>query len=236
MRRIGILFYCFLQCGSLHAVFLPTGLTPADSYYLVFTTNSTYAATFSTIAEYDALVEAEATQVGSLVSDLTGWRVIGSTAYIDARDHLSDVTNGSFPIWDLASNKIADSGADLWDGSIDNPLTYNQFGVDMTGTGSQLAQTGTDTDGTAFGTNFFGNAADGAANVVRRGDITATDGTWISRDAGNRSGARRLYAISSLIVGVPEPAAYGLLAMSLTVCCVAFKRRREQKLHRSKIR
>lgn len=108
-------------------VTVPTDLNPGDQYRLVFVTNGARNALSTDIADYNDFVTAQANLSTELAALGTTWFAIGSTSTVSARDNTGTDAGGGVPIYlpvagDLS---IADDYADLWDGTIDNPLNID---------------------------------------------------------------------------------------------------------------
>ena len=106
----------------------PPGLNPGDQFRVVFVTSGTRDAESSNIAEYDAFVSSAATAggLGTYQGNPLTWFALGSTPpNVSAISRLPTISPGLY----LADGtKIADSGADLWDGTIDSPLNRTELG------------------------------------------------------------------------------------------------------------
>ncbi len=124
------------------AAFAPTaqaGITLLDNYTgayrIAFNTTGQYTAASSTITDYDALVEAEAAGTSGAaidISDITGWKVIGSTVAVNARVNTDTVGSGGandVPIYNVNGVRIADGNTHLWNtefGFQDGSLTREE--------------------------------------------------------------------------------------------------------------
>ena len=195
------------------AVPVPAGNNPAtgvpwvngDTYRLTFITSSMPGATLTDIADYNALVQALADAAG--LGDAT-WKVIGSTADIDARDNTltnPDVDGVGEAIFLIdGTTVVANNYADLWDGGV-------QHIIDQTETGDTKTHwpfTGTYTDGTtAAGKPNSGGGVLGSTGQVSQGDGSVTT-HWIWRQwtADPPATALPLYALSDpLVFGGDDP-------------------------------
>ncbi|MCZ6699364.1 MAG: hypothetical protein O7D94_10580 [Planctomycetota bacterium] len=120
--------------GSVAAapITTPTGLLPGDQYRLAFVTSTTRDATSTVIGVYNTFVTGVANAVPELLALGTTWTAIGSTSAVDARDNTSTnpiTSDPSVPIYLLNDTLLATGNADLWGGSIANPLKINEQGV-----------------------------------------------------------------------------------------------------------
>ncbi len=72
-------------------VTVPPGLSPGDTYRLVFFTGDTTTATSTNIADYNAFVTAEADSVVALADLGAIWTVLASTESVNVRTKLPAV-------------------------------------------------------------------------------------------------------------------------------------------------
>jgi hypothetical protein len=199
-------------------------------YRIAFNTTGHYTAISSTITEYDALVEAEAqgTSGDTIdISDITGWKVIGSTVGMNARVNTDTVGSGGsndVPIYNVNGVRIADGNATFWNttfGAYDEdnlgPGFYTfptaddhlAFILHVNGNnpgGGNRTWTGTLAGG---GTNTGNELGDITDNKVGQADNRQLDAKWATwGPAGNPSPNTHpylLYGMSPVINGVSEP-------------------------------
>jgi hypothetical protein len=117
---------------QLHAGFaLPP--PPVGQYRLAFVTSMGTDATSTNIADYNEFVTEAADDAPALSVLSTTWTVIGSTADISAT--LNTMTDPGpigptgVPIYRLDGTPIADDYDDLWDGTLDAPLSFRKQGL-----------------------------------------------------------------------------------------------------------
>ncbi|MHC4743277.1 MAG: hypothetical protein ACYS8Z_15285, partial [Planctomycetota bacterium] len=152
-----------------------------DEYRFAFHTSATTAATFTDIGNYNAWVQglADASPLNIGADDGATWKVIGSTAAVDARDNTSTnpAVNGSgHAIFLLdGSTLVANNYADLWDGEIQNPIGITELGTAWT----YWPWTGTMTDGTAGTGGSAGNPL-GSTGQVGQGQADSVI-NWVWR-------------------------------------------------------
>ena len=130
---------------------IPTDLA-SDKFRLIFITYQGHPATSTDIENYNAYVQSQANAGDALAgikAHSSSFRVLGSTADVDARDNTyttyTDDEPG-VPIYWLNGNKVADDYADLYDGSWDdeaNPTLRNGNTTSPT-----VIWTGSSTNGT----------------------------------------------------------------------------------------
>ena len=203
IRRLLVAFALLLAVpASAQVTLVPPGLSPGDTYHLVYVTSSTRNSIPTDIAEYDdfvqGLADTEDIGVGSPIGDIT-WKVIGSTS-VDAIDHMG---SSLAPIYRLGGVLVANGTADLWDGALIAPINVDEEGV----TREVLMSTGTEVSG--VGATLGATPLMLGSTSVRLADSGATDETWI--ESGFFSSAaigRAFYGISDpLTVAGPIPSA-----------------------------
>jgi len=177
----------------------PLGLSPGDPYRLAFVTSSGPTAQATNIDDYNTFVTNAANGQMALAGLGTTWKVIGSTAAVDACDNTgtNPIATG-VPIYLLDGvSKLADNNADLWDGSVGHALNVTE-----TGATQAALQIWT-------GTTSAGIKANGAFakylgfDAVVAGSNAATDLTWISANGYDNFTEKPLYALSGVLI-VPE--------------------------------
>ena len=189
-----------------------SGINPAtgaawafgDTYRLVFVTSGTTQATSADIADYNAFVQAAADASALGLADAT-WKVIGSTAAVDARDNTSTNTavNGTGEAIFLldGSTIVANDYADLWDNSLDH-----QIDMDENGTGGLTGRifAGTNTNGTAR-TRPLGNTNPEDLKVTT-GEMHDPGGHWLVQYNSGTTAWHSVYGLSDpLTIGGGDP-------------------------------
>jgi hypothetical protein len=213
MRYSGIRLLAFgtlvlVTTSSVAApVTLPPDLNPGEPYRLVFVTSTTRDATSSNIGNYNAFVSSVAASVPELAALGTNWRAIASTASVDARDNTNTNPNTStgVPIYNLAGLRVADNYADLWNGTLDAAILYDESGIQA----SQPVWTGSESDGTAH----LGGLGDGSFAAF--GLSFTTNFTWMFEESQTLGTSQRFYAISGLLP-VPEPGTIAITCIAIT--------------------
>jgi len=112
---------------------------------LVFITADTYSAYDSNIADYNALVTAEADSVPALAALDTTWSVLGSTSTVSAINNIG--ADPGVPIYNLEGYEIASDVPYLVTGDWYNTILYDENGDDFETGGQLFAWTGTQPNG-----------------------------------------------------------------------------------------
>lgn len=212
--------------GTAHAlpITLPPGLSPDSPYRLAFVTAGLFAASSTDIGVYNSYVTTEATASPELAVLGTEWKVIGSTATVDAKTNTATdpVTNPSVPIYNLAGLRIADSYSDFWDGTLINPINVDQYGV----TWAQKVFTGTNTSGGGISDYQLGSNS----SRVQYGESQLANSGWTSIDWLGSFTTLHYYAISNVLgqqtSPVPEPTTIFLLGAGLAGLTAAVRRKK----------
>ena len=133
----------------------PSGLGAGTKFRLLFVTSTARSATATNIATYNTFVQNRAKAGHSAISDSCGnlFKVVGSTATVDARDNtLTTSTSTGARIHWLNGGKLADNYADFYDGTWDSYGRRDESGGSYTPAGSgytgKTVYTGTRTNGT----------------------------------------------------------------------------------------
>ena len=130
----------------------PSAVARGAKFRLLFITDNWHNASDTSISRYDTHVQYWANLGHSaIVPYKAQFKAIGSTATVDARDHVG-ATGTGVPIYWLNGARVADDYTDFWDGSWDaNAGTdrRNRLGqASNAGTRSNWPWTGTKTNGT----------------------------------------------------------------------------------------
>ena len=188
----------------------PSDLRPGDQYRLVFV-SSTHRGTTAFIETFNQFITDRANSVPELAALGTTWKAIMSTnpasgvPAIAAWDNTG--TNPSIstgvPLYSTSGKLIATSNADLWDGSIANPIQASESG----GFGGPYVWTGT--------YPVFGAAQDHPMGTqdIYIGDRDAySDTSWAAAQTAqpylpdDTRETWAIYGMSGVLTVVPEPA------------------------------
>ena len=213
--------------ASAAIVTTPVGLSPGDQYRLAFVTTTLRDATSSNIADYNDFVTLAANSEPDLADLGATWTAIASTETIDARDNTG--TNPFFtgePIYLLDGTKIADNYADLWDGTINQPLDIFQTGATAP---FVPIFTGTGTNGVASLGNELGIFC--CFNKVMVGTTQFPFAKWIlDEPVFGIETNKRFYAISSQLTVAAVPLPGALILFGSGLACLAVLRRRNRSV------
>lgn len=216
---IAVMAMVVLAQAALAALPRPSGsdINPAtganwangDTYRLAFITSAKHDAISTDITVYNTWVQGLAdasTAYDISAADGVTWNVIGSTAYVDARDNTSTnptVGDPNAPILLLDTTTIvAVDNFDLWDGVIQNIINITETGTTLTG----WPWTGTMIDGT-LRTGGINGGPLGSSGEVGQGDSSKTaDWVWRAWTMDPPGGSNNMYALSDpLVVGGLDP-------------------------------
>ena len=149
----------------------PTAVAAGAKFRLLFLSSTKRNATATDIATYNTFIQTRAAAGHTDIRDYSaGFRVVGCTAAVDARDNTKTTyttTDKGVPIYWLNGAKAADQYEDFYDGSWDDEANdKNESGTDAHDT-SQVPNwplTGCDHDGTAEGALGSGQVTVGRPN------------------------------------------------------------------------
>lgn len=195
---------------------IPAGLGPGDQFRVAFVSSEKRDALSSNIADYDQFVTGLAVAAGidTYFGSPVTWQVLGSTSSVSA---ISRVPLTSPPLYDIYGSKVADSGADLWDGTIDSAIFYDERGFAAV---DEAVFTGTLPDGSAAefplgGGLGFALTGYGLAHFVITNDLWVRQGDRLSAEPAQLYGVSGVLTVPSA-AAVPEPASLTLVLVGLT--------------------
>ena len=171
---------------AIGGLLVQDGLDPGDTYQLVFITSQSVRATSTDIATYNIHVQSAADAAGIGASEGVTWSAIASTPTVHARDNA--LVGPDTPIFAMNMRLVATGFADLWDGSINQPINLTEFGR----TNNTDPWTGTNANGTAATGATLG-ASSGRAWC---GNPASTGIRWVHNQTPPTSQSRPLYALS----------------------------------------
>jgi hypothetical protein len=220
---VGCIFAMFSTPPLFASIVFPNVIGP---YRIAYVTAERLTAASSNIDDYNAFVTLHAPTGDPRLVGLT-WRAIASTPATDARTNtFTTSTDTDYPIYNTNGQLIANSNADLWDGTLANPISFTQTGgLPTSGT---FVWTGSLPDGTGWSSAHYELGAGFVNNGA--GQSTATGNTWIKYGGINTEGTLHLYGISSPLSNsgdVPEPSSLVIFGTSFSMFgLVWFLRRR----------
>jgi hypothetical protein len=189
---------CLINETAVAAPFLPAGVTPGSPYHLVFITRDPRDGVSSNIADYNTFVNDQAALNPVLTGNNVGvtYFAIGSTTTVDANANAVV----SAPVYNFFGQKVADSFVDMWDGSLDTAVRYDQF----VNSGFPDLYTGTEAAGLGFAGSELGTANPRAG----LGNLATSD--WVTNATTPQASAYAFYGLSEVIIApasttVPEP-------------------------------
>ena len=136
----------------------PSGLSDGDQFRLIFVTSGTGDATSSNIGVYNTFVQNRAAAGHMEIRAYSSqFRVVGSTAAVDARDN-TKTTGTGVPIYWLNGAKVANNYADFYDANWSNEANpKNESGEGFTVSAENLIiYTGTNDIGQGVNNNELG--------------------------------------------------------------------------------
>ena len=193
----------------------PSGLIGGEKFRLMFITGTgTRKANSTEIEDYNAYVQSQA-KASNAHTDIKDYayhfRVLGSTADVDARDNTKTNPNDytSVPIYWMGGTKVADNYGDFYDGTWDdetNPTTRSG-----SSSSRNEAFTGTGDSGSKSSKPL------GSSNSVTLGRLNSSSGDPLDGniEGPSNSHAKPYYALSNIFV-VPNSDATGQPAITGT--------------------
>ena len=185
----------------------PSGLADGDQFRLIFisSTGRTGNATSSDIEVYNTFVQGLVAAGHSAIQAYSSqFRVVGSTAAVDARDNTATTGTG-VPIYWLNGNRVANNYADFYDGSWDDEANPKSESGNNINTGFLPLFTGSEDDGTeSFDTG--GQSVAIGRSSVRTGRLNISTASPLSGGLSFRSNSGRFYGLSPVFTVKDAPA------------------------------
>ena len=185
---------------------IPAGLGAGDEFRLLAKTKSPLKpdSTSTDIADYNDYVQEQVRTRGHMaVQDYAGdFRVLGSTAAVNARTNTGTAGSGGVPIYWLNGARVADDYGDFYDGTWSSRNSGRGVAGDLivgdSASGRQLLCTGTADDGTTTNLPLGGGDPDNdSVNECTATSIAITSNT-LSGDVVDVSGMARYLALSNV--------------------------------------
>ena len=190
---------------------IPSGLGVGDEFRLLFVSSTTRNAASASISTYNTWIQNQAAAGHTDIQDYSDtFRVVGSTAAVDARDNTYSTYTSSdkgVPIYWLNGNKVVDQYEDFYDGGWDDEA--NMKTEDGDSTSPSHVYTGSDDDGTeAFGITDGASRALGVTFVAlgKPNQDGAQDGPLYGGGTGRNNANLPFYGLSAVFrVGQGPP-------------------------------
>ena len=192
---------------------IPSGLGDGDKFRLLFLSSTSTDATSTDIADYNTFIQNHA-EAGRMELDayIGGFRAVGCTADVDARDNTgtnTDTDGAGVPIYWLDGSRVADDNTDFYDGDwADETNIKNESGTDHPIT-SQVSYpfTGCDHNGTEKFDGANSRALGAAPVALGQPNTAATnDGPLSSVTNSANDTQRAMYGLSQVFeVAAPLP-------------------------------
>ena len=186
---------------------IPTGLSTGDTFRLLFLSSTKRNATSTDIADYNTFVQNLAAAGHTDIQAYSaGFRVVGCTAAVDARDNTKTTyttTDKGVPVYWLNGAKAADQYEDFYDGSWDDEVNdKNESGTNGPDTSQSGNRpfTGCGHNGTEAldGSISQGFGAAGGTKVGRPNSSFALHGPLSSNAVTGTANTRPLYGLSAV--------------------------------------
>ena len=185
----------------------PSGLGVGDEFRLLFVSSTTRNAASTDIATYNTWIQNRAAAGHADIRDYSDtFRVVGSTAAVDARDNTETAYTSSdkgVPIYWLGGNKVADQYEDFYDGGWDEEVNRK----DEDGNASSLTQIWTGSNDS--GTEAFAGTTSRALGkeIVAQGSLNHATLGPVGNSAANggKNSSRPFYGLSAVLRVVPTP-------------------------------
>ena len=194
----------------------PTGLVGGDKFRLLFITFTGYSSANTDIEGYNTYVQSQA-NAANAHTDIKAYnshfRVLGSTADVDARDNTRTNPNDytSVPIYWMGGAKVADNYGDFYDGSWDSEMSSGRAGIPSNS--AYKVWTGSNNAGQE---DFdAGTSRALGKSPVRLGQLNGAGDPIDSNQAAPAGTNRHYYALSNIFV-VPNTPATGQPAVTGT--------------------
>ena len=193
---------------------IPAGVNPGNKFRLLFVDDSNFRDAQSTnIADYNGIIQGAANSIPVLQPYKDGFRMVGSTQAVDARDNTdtrytgdtttteSDDSDLGVPIYWVEGAKVADHYKDFWDGNWASQKARTQSGNTITNVADRRIWTGSESNGVEDTDNWLGAARPIAGKMVSGSEIKDT------HFAKTETMNRHFYGLSQVFTVAQQPTA-----------------------------
>ena len=190
---------------------IPTGLVVGNTFHLAFVTSTKRDSTSTDIAVYNAWVDLQAENTGSVVKNKGWtWYAIAATATVNARDNAVV----SAAVYRLDGLKVATGFADLWDGSLLAGISRTEKNLAI---GDWATWTGMDINGYTRPSSPYGHLGDtDGASYPGRAD-NQTGSSWVQHNMNwANSNTAFMYALSEKLT-IVSPSTIGISPSAVTL-------------------
>ena len=181
---------------------IPSGLGAGAEFRLIFLSSTTRDGTSTDIADYNTFVQTAAAAGHADIQDYSStFRVVGSTADVDARDNTATTYTADdkgVPIYWLGGNKVVDDYEDFYDGDWDDEANpKNESGNNRSiSLDADLPFTGSEHDGTEAFNALNASRALGASLVQFGAPTNPNEGPLGGGATTGSSFSRPFYGLS----------------------------------------
>ncbi len=212
-------YICLLLgvASTCHAqvILQPEGLEPGDQYRLIFTTSQKRDATSSNIEDYNNFVQSVAESSPEAAMWGLEWKAVAATMEVDARSNtrvIPGMSDEDIPVFRLDGVLMAINYETFWrrDNSfIQVAPNVDESGVTLIdGTNEILAWTGAGFDGTPSASSRILGSDRANVGIANSSSID----TW-AWESNLTNLDRHMYAVSELLIAVPEAGGLHWLAI-----------------------
>jgi hypothetical protein len=189
-----------LECNPV----IPTDLSDGEFYRLLFVSEAITDATSADVADYNAVVSAEAATFPDLNDLGADWKAVVSSPTMEAYENTgtdpSPPGSTGVPIYLVDNTRIADDYDQFWSGNV--PGLYAP--PDLEGDGDITAASRAWTGSVFNGTGPDGLEMGDVSGISFTGAPASVDATWTGSNTQPQSLLLPVYGLSDILV-VPEP-------------------------------